>query len=400
MGRTFFKPGCIFLLTAALSAMPAAAQATFVESFEGGTNHGRWSWGTGNEQIIPLNGNPGTYLKDTTLLTFTPAASTAFGDLSQFTGNYRARGVSLIGVDLVIEATSLPATTNHPLTLMLLNDNDTPGDLEDDWGAYFISENNIPSPGVGTLTGPSRAAGWNTYSFDVPSQEADTPTGWIFFDCSVSEYCEFTPAGQAPSGPNDWSGLLSNVDAVFFYYNDPVQHALLASWNVGLDNPRITADSLSGDLDGNGEVNLADIRSLTPQFGACVPPDPCLADLNGDGVVDKDDLLVLLALAVERIQPRVRMAADKQTLDWAVVPSAISYNVYRGDLSALGDPTVGDFGDCQNHFDPDTTDTTFVDSELPDGAYFYLVTLVTATGEMGFEGASQGQLRDPLTRCP
>ena len=83
----------------------------------------------------------------------------------------------------------------------------------------------------------------------------------------------------------------------------------------------------------------------------------------------------------------------------------LDMDIYRGDLSVLGGIGAGgsfdgDFGNCQNHLDPDITDTVFVDPELPEGTFFYLVTLATATGEMGLEGSTQGQLRVPLTSCP
>jgi len=48
-----------------------------------------------------------------------------------------------------------------------------------------------------------------------------------------------------------------------------------------------------GDLDGDHEVNSADVGGMLAQFGDCVA-FPCVADLNGDNVVNSEDLGALL----------------------------------------------------------------------------------------------------------
>ena len=51
----------------------------------------------------------------------------------------------------------------------------------------------------------------------------------------------------------------------------------------------------AADLDGDGVVNVLDLIILLLAFGECpAPPQACPADLNGDGVVDLLDLIVLL----------------------------------------------------------------------------------------------------------
>lgn len=49
-----------------------------------------------------------------------------------------------------------------------------------------------------------------------------------------------------------------------------------------------------GDLDGNGVVDVFDLLILLDAWGACGDPADCPADLTGDGTVDVFDLLVLL----------------------------------------------------------------------------------------------------------
>ncbi len=52
-------------------------------------------------------------------------------------------------------------------------------------------------------------------------------------------------------------------------------------------------DSVPGDLNGDGAVNVLDLLGLLGAWGPCAPP--CAADLDGDGDVGVTDLLVLLA---------------------------------------------------------------------------------------------------------
>jgi hypothetical protein len=50
---------------------------------------------------------------------------------------------------------------------------------------------------------------------------------------------------------------------------------------------------IPGDLNGDGVVNVADLLILFDYWGTCNDPDECPADLNGDGVVNVADLLIL-----------------------------------------------------------------------------------------------------------
>ena len=52
--------------------------------------------------------------------------------------------------------------------------------------------------------------------------------------------------------------------------------------------------SCAGDLDGDGDTDLADLGILLADFG-CVSPGPCPGDLDNDGDTDLADLGILLA---------------------------------------------------------------------------------------------------------
>ncbi|MCZ6494028.1 MAG: hypothetical protein O6933_08115, partial [Planctomycetota bacterium] len=62
------------------------------------------------------------------------------------------------------------------------------------------------------------------------------------------------------------------------------------------DPVNVVEPSGRGDLDGNGRVDRNDLLILRSSWGQCVDGlDPCPTDLDGDGVVGITDILTLLA---------------------------------------------------------------------------------------------------------
>jgi len=208
-------------------AQAAETRVTTVETFVTGTNEGGWSWGTGSEDFVDGNGNPGRYLRESHLVTFTPRASTSFGVESAFTGNYRARNVASVGIDMAVASVD-SNVAGRTVTLILLNDNGTPEDLEDDWGAFTVTELPIPPTGVAGLTGENDILQWMRYDITVPSQSATLPDGWSWIWRN-----QLRRNGS-------WARLMRDVDHVGFILGDPALRYPLAAWDVALDNPRIT----------------------------------------------------------------------------------------------------------------------------------------------------------------
>ncbi|MDY7110321.1 MAG: M14 family zinc carboxypeptidase, partial [Planctomycetota bacterium] len=63
-------------------------------------------------------------------------------------------------------------------------------------------------------------------------------------------------------------------------------------WNIDDIQLTATTASIPGDIDGDGDVDTADLLALLAAWGAC---EGCPEDIDGNGVVNTADLLILLA---------------------------------------------------------------------------------------------------------
>ncbi len=204
----------IILWVLGFFAVPTHAEM-YVESFSSGSNVGEWSFG-GPEQIVSDGGNPGAYLAATDFETGAPWPLTRSSE-SVFVGNYRDRGVTRVGLDVVVNSMSYPV--ERPCAVTLREDNNTPDDVSDDWAAYKI---------VGTT--PAPGDGWRSIEFEIPSQSETWPDDWTYIAVGLN----------APAG--DWTDLITDVDALGFHFGDPDFFYVLQIWNLGIDNPWIEWD--------------------------------------------------------------------------------------------------------------------------------------------------------------
>ena len=215
------------VFVAGLGKTAKAGQLTYTETFESGTNVSGWTWGTGSEDILENDGNPGRYLRENYLVTFTPRASTGFGIQSAFTGDYKSRNVSSVGIDMAIPYVS-GTVTGRTVTVILLNDNGTPDNLEDDWGAFKVTDLPIPPTGIAGVVEPSEILQWRSYDIGVASQSQTLPEGWSWISRNYLRR------------NGSWARLMRDVDHVGFIMGDPAALYPLLAWDVALDNPRIT----------------------------------------------------------------------------------------------------------------------------------------------------------------
>ena len=88
-------------------------------------------------------------------------------------------------------------------------------------------------------------------------------------------------------GPADWTGAVEGAEATL-----NVGESTTLSFGIG--GVGFTGGGCAGDLDGDGDTDLADLGILLADFG-CTAPGPCPGDLDNDGDTDLADLGILLA---------------------------------------------------------------------------------------------------------
>lgn len=209
----------VALVVLGLSSLCAAQQcgSTHVTDLST-TFDGSWAWGGPGQSTPTSGGFPGAYLRTAGLDTFAPQLRTV--GASVFTGDYRAAGVSALGVDLRSFAIDFPSSCQRPLSLVLSNDNGTPGNFNDDTFVYFVGPDDIPC--VDGL--------WRSYSFDVPSQSSTLPAGW-----AVDPNSTVSPDAV-------WNRVITAVTEVVWFYGDPTFFFIFQMWTVGADNLVIAFD--------------------------------------------------------------------------------------------------------------------------------------------------------------
>jgi len=208
----------VLALAATVSFAQAPGRTTFTETFDGGSNVGGWTWGNFNDVIRDDGGNPGAFLENTELDTFAPQA-VQLGAGSPFTGNYRALGVSSLGIDLAVFHVDF-SSAGRNISLLLTNDGGTPDDFSDDCTVYKI----------GKKVGPDDDGTWKSYSFEVPAKAKGLPDGWGVLGLS----CPGHDLKEA------WKVVTTKVDRVDFFFGDPTLFYIFQVWDIGMDNPTIT----------------------------------------------------------------------------------------------------------------------------------------------------------------
>lgn len=223
MRTTLRRIASVILALLAAVAVSQAAQTTFTENFEGGSNVGGWTFGAPAFEVIePAGGNPGAFLHNVFLDTFAAQPRTSLGVASPFVGDYRAMGVRFVGIDLAIFSPNT-TTAGRPLSVILYDDGGTPADLTDDCRVYRIGGHPAPMPN----------GNWARYRFRVPSGNVTLPPGWQLQGC----------AGLTDD--QAWNRVITGVDQLRFFTGDPALFFIFQAWDIGADNPTV----ISGDVD-------------------------------------------------------------------------------------------------------------------------------------------------------
>lgn len=249
-------------LTAALGAPLVAAAppagsckktSTFTETFAGGGNEGGW-WH--HFSVLRNDGGKNKeFLYSGDAITHFPQTHTdPMGRASRFTGDFAARRVVAIGIDLAtIRTDAVRDYRGMSPTLVLVNDSGTPNVIDDDCIVFFQSGAGMPLPD------PARV-NWTTYSFEIPSESTTLPQP-NFGDPCPGRYCEVcAPTGDSVRDTQvpcwgvskgtacptlhdfdlTWRNVIRDVDQVRVDWMSPEWAHLIGGWQSGVDNPSIT----------------------------------------------------------------------------------------------------------------------------------------------------------------
>jgi uncharacterized membrane protein len=141
-------------------------------------------------------------------------------------------------------------------------------------------------------------AGWETFAYDI------NESGWIVGKAWAPPAISGTTTDHACLWIDGAFLLLEDlvisntVGAEFRICRGVNEHGWIATSLVWDDQDNHAAvlrpvEPSSGDVNGDGLVNTDDLLLVISSWGPCEPP--CDADLNGDGMVGTDDLLAVLA---------------------------------------------------------------------------------------------------------
>jgi hypothetical protein len=121
---------------------------------------------------------------------------------------------------------------------------------------------------------------WSDTAFSIPVG-AEQAVVTLYFQTTTREMMEFLRDANV----TDTRGQIA--------YDAWVDRGMSAP--VIMDSTVISLDpviGIPGDLDGDGTVGVDDLLILLGAWGPC---SGCPADINGDGTVGVDDLLIMLA---------------------------------------------------------------------------------------------------------
>ena len=210
----------VLAVSTLLGATSAALGATTTDTFDPGSNTANWQMGA--DFIDPNGGNPGAHLHAVGLDTFGPRVGSDPTTTNDFTGNLRAKGVTSMGIDVIVNSTQFPIGGDaFSLTLLLRNTRGTPDDFSDDDFAWFAA-GEIPQPG----------AGWQHYNFPLDAASTTLPAGWSGGSADDPE--NFRPGVT-------WNDIVTQADIVEFNYLKPGFFAIFQQWDTGVDNISVTS---------------------------------------------------------------------------------------------------------------------------------------------------------------
>jgi hypothetical protein len=231
-------------LSITLLLVSVAAAYSVTADFEGGVNHGNWTFYSYAESLNPVGGHPDGWYSSGNYFTFWPTLQCETGAVD-FTGDYAAMGVTRISGDFISLYCENGGANYFNFTVLLRNDMGTPDNIEDDLYVY-------PDPFNWLI--PQIGEGWTHYDFGIPSDfvggPGELPAGWV--GGSYWTFPDVFPSDRT------FQEVMTNVTSIEFHWNHPAFFTFDTPWEVGGDNITI---EFSGVV-ATRQTTLSDVKAL------------------------------------------------------------------------------------------------------------------------------------------
>lgn len=295
-----------------ITTSTAFGSQTFVESFSNGSNVGAWHITQMLDMTQTTGGNPGAFIEAAQFNSFEPEARTTAVAPNTFLGDYRARNVTSIGIDLDTFASQF--AVQRPLTLFLYSDAGTPSNPNDDCEVYVTAAAQIPPVG----------GGWTSIDVPIPAHSATLPAGW------QTQSCAATP-------DVGWNAVITNVSAIYWRYGEPGFFYPGDVWTIGMDNPRITSDLGSVFCAGDGTATACPCGNAGAPSHGCASSvlSGAYLDASGSASVAADDL-VLVASSLPATTPTLFFQGTTQVNGGAGSVFGDGLRCVGGTITRLG----------------------------------------------------------------
>ena len=190
-------------------------RASFVETFDDGSDNGDWHLTVSPPTLETDGGNPGAYLRasaDAAVPTWYVPLGT---EPTVFLGDYAHKRVGTLTFDLnIFGGVEVP---DRNVTLDLNTTLGT-GDFGKGVDAYYVGHNISHLP-----------VGWHTYAFPVNAASPTIPPGWVV-----------TRGDGSPGTDADWQALMKDVETLGVELGTPGFFYPFGIWDIGFDNAKLT----------------------------------------------------------------------------------------------------------------------------------------------------------------